>query len=711
MRSIFLLLAGIIGGSTLALIYLAHTSTEPASARAHAAIDSELSAPTSGFEAERIAIYEQAAHASSAADLELLIESAARKPRSLSRDLELEVALARLAELDVARAAGLGEDLALDADLLAAVYRTWIAMDQDAAINAVANIESPFRQRTFALALLEGPGNAPASVGSIAAALPVDARFGFEHSALLMRATNDPAGALAAAFELADSRARQLAIPAVAARIAEVDPLAALALGESIPNEFGRNEYSRAVIETWAAHSPDSLIDYLESADRSALLGNDSLLQAAARGAPEYMLDFAETLPRGSRYDLQYMALGALAERDAVLALTRLQAIGGQNLSALANSIARAYGTQDPAAAVAWSRSLTPASQAVRESVLQGVAGVDYAMAIDLAVSELADYPRGPVAGSTGMLSLVTASDADPALLLSRVLDAELGEQANRAVGQIMSLWARTDPDRALEWALAAARDIDPATMTEIVRDLSRANPEAASRAMARLAPDQREAWIPGIASSLAQTGVDNALEFLEPYRGQPGYDAGYGAVLQAIGNSEPERAARLLAESPAAVPLETTLTIAGGWSVIDPDAATRWLTRLTDEPTRNAAIAGFVMARASQSPDAARQWLLDLPAGSLRDAGLNTALITNRNQGSAIDPRLLDAYSTDAARQQGVGRLAVLTGRSNPDAGRRLLATHVTDPTLRLQFEEILSRPGDPPIDMMRLIAGEPIR
>src|SRR5690606_8391854 len=107
-----------------------------------------------------------------------------------------------------------------------------------------------------------------------------------------------------------------------------------------------------------------------------------------------------------------------------------------------------------------------------------------------------------------------------------------------------------------------------------------------------------------------------------------------------------------------------------------DPEAAGDWALGLADSEQRMRA-ARAVAASWAERGTGARDWVLGLPRGAVRDAALDALLFAERSPGTAagtLSPTLLEAYSSDAARERGVSRAAVMIGRRDADAARLLL-------------------------------------
>ena len=92
----------------------------------------------------------------------------------------------------------------------------------------------------------------------------------------------------------------------------------------------------------------------------------------------------------------------------------------------------------------------------------------------------------------------------------------------------------------------------------------------------------------------------------------------------------------------------------------------------------------------AAREPAEAERWVRGLDAGAERDRAIDGYLTATAASG--FNTRLLEQYSSDAAREQGAGRAILEIGKTNLPEARRLLDRYITTETLRRQIEANLS-------------------
>jgi hypothetical protein len=718
-RSVLLLLAGATTGVLAVYLYesLSLRETEsrasadaaPVLPPAPAPVSASAVAAEGGYAALRLAIYEQAAEATDAFELEALIEGALDEPRSRLRDLRIATLLQRYAEIDPGSAVAFARTRYLEPEFVTPLFELWARIDADAALSELALVTPPARQREIALAILNVIGNDADGIERVSSALPASDALSFEADALLARAELDPAGAIRDLLAMPDYYRRTLLLPRMAEVAAHIDPIGALAQADAIEEYLVRRAFRESVITAWATQDPDAVYEWLQLADISELPESVSVYQALAGGEPDRLFDVLESLPPAIQANARRAAMQALAEIDPIAALAQLETMPpGQDRDTLLSAIGEAYGRRNPDLALAWVRSLPPAqSQATMRNVLRGIIAVDPERGVDIILAELERV--GPGAPSATMASFVSSLSAlftvnsltggtpvDMAHIADRLLDAN-NQVVSSSVSSLIGAWARQSPDDALRYALANANRLDARVFQQMAQSLAQSEPERALAMMDQLPPDHRPEWLTGLAQQLAQNDPDRAIELIGRYRGQPAYAAAYGAVAQSVARTDPPRAAALLRDAPVGNAAQTTssyMTVASQWARTDPAAAADWALGIGDANARTMALNQIAQGWAQTDAPGAERWMRGMAPGAERDIAIS-GLVAAAAQTGRFDPGMLDLYSTPQAAQNGAASAIRAIGRTNLPEARRLLDVHITDDRLRQQVEDYLARSG----------------
>jgi hypothetical protein len=651
-----------------------------------------------GMAAARVAVYEQAAATSDTSELERLIRDVAARPVSRLRNLRLGALLRRYSELAPGGAARFARRMYLDGELVAPLFERWARADPDAAIAELASITPPAMQRSLALAVLGAIGHDEDSIERVAGALPATDRASFEVDALASLAATNPAAALATIVARGQNSTLSLAVPRIAEAAVRRDPAAAMAEALSISDFDLQQNYARAVLDAWAELDPDGAFAWLERADGQDVPQFGAAFSTLASVDPGRMLDLVDTFPANIQRTARMTAFQSLAEQDLQSALLLYESMPpGQDKDSAVQAIAHAYGRQDPEAALAWARELSPSvSRTAMAMALQGLASQNVERAIDFVIAEIDSVGQANgVTAATNLsliLSLTSSLDVDFGRVADKLIEIQNPLMPTLLSGAI-SNWSRNDSAAALDWTIANAERLDPRAVTSLAQQMSMQDATLATSTLDRLPPAQRGGWLEGIAAGLARNDVDAALNLVQRYRGQPGYDAAYANVAGAMAQFDPVRAANMLSNAPESqARLSAAFNVARQWTSQDPVAAARWATEFPDEQVRRQALTIVAQTWATQDAAAAKDWMLGLANGPARDEAIDSYLSATSAQGE-FDPQLLGAYSSAEAAQRGAGRAIVQIGRNDPDAARQLLDTYITDETVRRQTEENLAR------------------
>jgi hypothetical protein len=390
-------------------------------------------------------------------------------------------------------------------------------------------------------------------------------------------------------------------------------------------------------------------------------------------------------------------AVMSLARDDPLAALSIAAALpAGIERDGTLRMIATAYGRADPTGAIAWAQA--SGKPELLAQVVAGVARVDPERAFDLVVT----LPAGEQ--SRLMQQLVANSSlgsAHTAALADRVL---AHSPRGRALQTLASMWARRAPADALPWLLAHADSVPQDAISQAGLNLARTDPPTAIGYLDRVPPEMRAHWLSAVADGYAQTDPRAASRWIAQYRGERGYDAAVAAVAARTARQDPAAAAQLLGsidQSQAPDAVGSARTIAMSWAQQDAAAAAAWARGLSGE-----AAGGAVSAVASQWAErdapAARNWVMSLPPDAARDAAL--VQLVGATAGTAMaDSGLLDAFSSPAARERGIGEAASIVAARDTEVALRLVDEYITDPGRRETAQRLIERmsrgpmPGPP--------------
>ena len=609
--------------------------------------------------AERAELYRRIAELESTAELERLAREAAAATDAAGQS-SLGLILDRYFELDPSGAVQLaGQLLPRSSVFLGALYERLARADINAALAALSQVDALDEARIASIAVLRGLGGDERAFDLIAASLQGGARDQFRADALLQIAASSPQRAFDEALAIADTARRGALASAVVARWASDAPTAAIAAVERVPDPELRAALRATVLRSW--RDTDSLVAYLNTLAPEAR--NEAVasgaLEALAQADPRRAAEIAAALPPGE-------------ERTRRLA-----------------QITFIYAQRDADAALAWARTLDPPEPELVASAVRHIGAREPLRAFDLAAT-LDEPQRTQI--SVALVNAVNTDEAQWSRLAERVLRVEDEQLRTRLVMSLIDTWTnrRRDPTGALDWMLASEASLPAEAFERVAFTYARTDPSAAAGYVDRVPSRVRAAWIAAVTIGHATTDVPGAMQFLDRFRGEPGFDRGAVMLAQQMAASDPPAAARLLASVGTRGPdgASPEFAIARSWAERDPAAAAAWAIGLPPLQ-RSMAISIVAGSWGARDPDAARQWALGLPPGDPRDQALGAVM---RTRGTAPpDAALLGAFSNDRARQAAMMNMIMQTAQTDVAAARRLLAEHITEPRMRAQAEQMI--------------------
>src|SRR5688572_12256982 len=547
--------------------------------------------------AERAELYQRIARMDSTAELErLALETAASTDPAKAAPLEL--ILDRYFELDAAGAVKLAGELQRSGSpsFVGTLYGRLARSDVNEALSALSQVDDLAEARAASMAVFHGLGADERAFELVAASLQGGAREQFRSDALVQLAATSPQRALDEALAVTDAGMRRTLATTIVSRWASEAPSEAIAAADRVADPDLRSLLSTTVLRNW--RDADTLLTYvatLDPASRGQALMNAGLERLAAPDASRAAAIVA-TLPQGEQ---------------------RTQLLWG---------VSNAYARQDPAGAVAWARTLDPPAPEIVANAVRHVASREPLRAFDLAAA-LAEPQR-----SQTYLSIINGpiDAAQLPALASRIVRIDDDATKTRLTITLVELWAnrRGDPEGALDWLNANEMAVPLEAFERVAFFYARSNPTGAAASVDRVPNRARAAWIAAVTFGMATTDVQGATQFLERFRGEPGFDRGAPQLSMRIAETDPAAAARLLASvgTRGADGVAPEFTIARSWAQRDPAAAAAWA---LDLPPMQRTVALQLVAGiwGSQDPEAVRQWALRIPSGDRRDQALAAAV------------------------------------------------------------------------------------
>jgi hypothetical protein len=426
-------------------------------------------------------------------------------------------------------------------------------------------------------------------------------------------------------------------------------------------NERFRSAYFDALAERWftvdpngALHAMQSVRDQLRKSDEKYSIRvweADGLLKAAARVRPvEVLKDWPLEKESGGLNTVVQGGLESLAAQDPAAARKLLERIGNPESLKLAEEfIARGIARSDPVAAVAigkrlkdpgvFSHALAAAERISPGAIRDVVSAIGEDLTSVWSFSEL--LLRHPDLGGAlpnmaepkreygASDELQAEADRLSPEERQKILDHfdSLPASVRGPMGTaVTSAWARTEPDKAADWAMKHATPTDRSGPGNVAAEMVflrwiNNTPEAAVAWWRSLPPGPlRDAMGTNASTFLAEQGdLESALELFHPRSGTEDEQAA-AHLTQILAERDPARAAESLLKVPDGILLkDASRKVIESWFPRDPDAVARWVESLPPGPRRDNATQAFIEQAAAESPTGAGEWVKTIADRRLR--------------------------------------------------------------------------------------------
>jgi hypothetical protein len=392
--------------------------------------------------------------------------------------------------------------------------------------------------------------------------------------------------------------------------------------------------------------------------------------------------------------ELYLHAVRGMAGRDPYGTIARLEGIAtGSQRGAILASIAQGFATIDADAALAWAMGVVPASMDALAKVFETVASTDLLRAYDMT-----RRVQGEALNAQGLAAAMTdaalRSGQSPASLASSL--ATRGESgADRLLATVMQQWTLREPESAVAWMSANEAHLTNELATAMAGRLAFEDVVLAAELAGRVPSIVRYQWLDAVASRYGQFDLDQAMNWVTGYQGQPGYDTILARVLSGGLISDAGFVADYIETSDIDFDRGLIQSAAGTLVQQDPVAAVEWAMRLGDAERSAWAIESAVGRWAQTDGASATRWALNQPPGRERDEILDAMMLMSPVSPGVDPAALLGAYDSDAAAQRTLAEVIFRSTRvprnmlDDSLAQAESLLEYLTSPAMREQAEE----------------------
>ncbi len=540
---------------------------------------------------------------------------------------DVRLMFVRLFEIDPHHALGLAQTIDLAYTERAAIFRSWADVDSHTAFELLREINDPWIERQYAIALLDHARNDLDFIDQLLAQGRTLDKVGLQMAAIRAWAATDPASAIAELQRIDSVDDRALAVTLIARAAALRDPHLALDQFAPLIDPALQQPFMAELYGQWASMDLSGFLRHLESLDPDRP-GIESLVTIALTNGveadPIRALEFSRTVGGRLGFVAATVALDALAAQNPGLALQELEAMtaGGRDRNRLVASFAAGYARSDPDAALAFVAALDPPVESARHAVMTAIVSADleHAVQIELDRPVMPGFREPPPA----WLVVPAVSDlADPYRVADRILDAVRAEglsmRTDMMMTAVLSRWSVQDPYGAIGWIQSLGSSLPPNLVSRVARQVSETlDLDEAILFADLLGPDMRDGWIESAISAAATYDPARAMSVADRYSDRGFHESAvFGVVLNVAARHGPQAAAELIGSSPTAV--GAARFIGSQWAQSDPAAAARWAAGLTDAEVQGSVVDSILDEWMVRDIDEASRWAHSLPDPVLR--------------------------------------------------------------------------------------------
>ncbi len=236
------------------------------------------------------------------------------------------------------------------------------------------------------------------------------------------------------------------------------------------------------------------------------------------------------------------------------------------------------------------------------------------------------------------------------------------GDRKGSTRSAILGTIARSDPQRALDYANQLADGPDRAQLVAKAFEVFVSKNSAQALAAAKMLPEGsgKQAAFDTVIKKMADSNLEEAQRLLASLPPDSVSMAGR-EVGSRMAQGDPESAVRWANSLPEGKSRQGAFwAIAGAWATKDVAGAAAWLDGMPAGPSRDAAVEGFAVRTAPKDPEGSAIWAATLPPGSTRAAVLKRSVgIWHRYDAAAAEEWLATTPGLTAEERVSLKRAA----------------------------------------------------
>ena len=203
------------------------------------------------------------------------------------------------------------------------------------------------------------------------------------------------------------------------------------------------------------------------------------------------------------------------------------------------------------------------------------------------------------------------------------------GERKGSTRNSILSTIAKSDPQRALDYANQIGDGPDRAQLVAKAFEVFVSKNAAQALAAAKMLPEGsgKQAAFDTVLSKIADSNLEEAQKLIASLP-PDSVSTASREVGSRMAKADPESAVRWADSLPEGKSRQSAFwAIAGAWATKDVEGAAAWLDKMPAGPSRDSAVEGFAVRTAPKDPEGSAIWAATLPPGNTRASVLKRSV------------------------------------------------------------------------------------
>jgi len=428
-------------------------------------------------------------------------------------------------------------------------------------------------------------------------------------------ASKDPSRAMALADSIEDAQLKRQLRASAIMNIAQKDPQKALGLALNGKGGDQLDFSVSMIFANWARKDVEGAKAAISRlSGRQADMARQSLFSALAQQDPKSAWEYALTMPpAGETYqDARIQVIQQWAQTDPQAALKAALTISDTMLKGPAmNSAINSWARSDFGAALKYVVSLEDST--LRADLLQNLSGNSQGNRKEILNAVLDHMPPGDNFRNAVSNLFSQWAHENPKEAAAAISQLPAGSVFSNAASNIASQWVRASANKQeiFDWVQTLpAGDARNNSLSSVFGEWSNSDPQAALKALASLAPDDKQSATRALVSGWSRKSPEAALQWASTMTDAGERSSAVQTAVSQWASTAPDSAARYVERLPEADRAGAMQAVVNSWASKDTEAAAAWLDRQPSGAAKDQALVPLARRIAQEDPEAALTWV-----------------------------------------------------------------------------------------------------